>query len=252
MATELPISDETLMAYVDGELDAQQAMHIEIAMQKDAQLAARVAMHRALRSQLQSELSSVLAEPVPDRLLNVLQARTVSNVIGLDDARQRKTIAAKHSWGTREWAAMAASLVVGVALGIYALNFNSSSLVIARGSEMLAQGKLANALTSQLASNAAQVNNQSIQMGISFRNHAGEYCRSFAVHDGNALAGLACKQQDSWRVQMLTQASSSNTTEFRQAGSTMPAAVLAQIEQQIDGEPLDADAEAAAQRAGWK
>lgn len=254
MSMEIKISDEILMAYADGELDASQAAQVEQAMQHDADIATRVAQHRALRAQLQNSFAAVLSEPVPEHLLNTLQPRatatTTDNIVDLTQARQRKAAPPGRSWSSREWLAMAASLLVGIVVGVYALNFNSANLVSARDGALVAQGKLATALTTQLASTGG--NEQAIQIGVSFRNHAGEYCRSFAVQDERALAGLACRSQDNWRVQMLTESAVDSASEFRQAGSTTPAAVLALIDQQIEGEPLDDEAEAAAQRADWQ
>lgn len=244
-----PTDEEMLMAYADGELDAKQAAYIEQAMQTDANIAARVAHHRVLRAQLQTSFADVLSEPVPQRLLNTLQpAAPAAKVVDLAQARHAKS-AAPRSWSSREWSAMAASLIAGIVMGMYALNFNSTQLVSEQGGALIARGKLESALTTQLASTAATA--QTIKIGTSFRNQDGAYCRSFAVSEGRSLAGLACREQDQWRVQMLTEVNS-DASEFRQAGSATPAAVLALIDQQIEGEPLDAEAEAAAAKSGWK
>lgn len=240
--------DETLMAYADGELDATQTAQVEQAMQTDAAIAARVAQHRALRAQLQDSFAEVLSEPVPQRLLNTLQAPAAGKVIDLAQARQNKAIAGTRSWGSREWSAMAASLVAGIVMGWYALSFNAGDMIGERGDALIAQGKLDRALTTQLASSTEAT--PAVHIGISFRNRGGEYCRSFALED-RALAGLACREQEQWRVQMLTE-TNQDANEFRQAASSTPAAVLALIEQQIEGEPLDADGEAAALRKGWR
>lgn len=253
MNTPFEITDETLMAYADGELDAAQATQVEQWLQQDAAAAAKVAQHRALAAQLRNGFSAALTEPVPERLLNVLQpnANTRDKVVDFSQALQRKTTT--RSWSSREWSAIAASLIVGMLVGVYALQFNSTNLVGAQHGELIAQGKLDSALTRQLAgANAAQ----GIQIGISFRNHAGEYCRSFALQDQGqdtqALAGLACRTQGNWRVRVLTESAQSGSSEFKQAGSTTPAAVLALIDQQIAGEALDAEAEAAARQKGWQ
>lgn len=247
------IDDETLMAYADGELDAAQAAQVEQLLQRDAAAAARVAQHRALRTQLRSDFSAVLSEPVPDRLLNLLQANATGTqardtVVDFSQAKQRKATVVRN-WSGREWGAMAASLIAGIVLGMYALNFNSANLVGEQGGALIAQGKLDSVLTTQLASVKST---QAIQIGVSFRNHAGEYCRSFAIQETHALAGLACRSQSNWRVRMLTESSTKDSSEFRQAGSGTPTAVLALIDQQIAGEPLDAEAEAAALHRGWR
>lgn len=250
MNTPDEIDETTLMAYADGELDADQSAQIEQLLKRNSAAAARVAQHKALRSQLQAGLSGVLSEPVPEQLLNVLKQRgnrLHDNIVDLSHARQRKNIA--RQWKGGEWSAIAASLIVGVLVGVYALHFSPSQLVSEQGGALIAKGKLENALTTQLASANS---NEQIQIGISFRNRSGEYCRSFAIHEAHGLAGLACRSQDNWQVQMLTESSSGNSGDFRQAGSNMPTSVLTLIEQQISGEPLDASAELAVRQSGWK
>lgn len=251
MNTPNEIDEDTLMAYADGELDMAQSAQIEQLLQRDSAAAARVTQHKALRSQLQIGLSAVLSEPVPEHLLNVVKQHANSpqdNVVDLSQVRQRKS-PINNRWTRREWGAIAASLIIGTVFGIYALKFNSSPLVSEQDGTLIAQGKLESALTTQLASTNSS---QAVQIGISFRNRAGEYCRSFAVPNAHTLAGLACRSQGNWRVQMLTESASGNSSDFRQAGSGIPAAVLTLIEQQISGEPLDASTEIAARESGWK
>lgn len=250
MNTPDEIDEGTLMAYADGELDAEQSVQLEQLLKRDAVAAARVAQHKALRSQLQTEFAAVLSEPIPERLLNAVK-RDANNpegkIVDLSQARRASDVA--NRWKSREWMAIAASLIMGVMLGVYALKFNPSQLVGEHNGVLIAQGNLERALTTQLASNNAT---QPIQIGISFRNRTGEYCRSFAVQNSQSLAGLACRSRDNWRVQVLTESSSGNSGDFRQANSSMPVSVLTLIEQQISGEALDAQAENVARQSGWK
>lgn len=256
MNTSIELDDETLMAYADGELDATQAAQVEQRLSTDPVAAAKVAEHQALRAQLSRDMSGVLSEPIPDRLLATLQPRTaggpLGNVVELAPLQQRKTRHKTRQWNTRDWSTMAASLLVGLALGMYA-NFSSNELnklVDGDHGALIAQGKLDKALTTQLTSTAGAA--QAIQIGISFRNHAGAYCRSFMVRNDKPLAGLACRSDNAWQVQLLTPASKAPTGEVRQAASTTPEMVLSLIDQQIAGEALDADAEINARKAGWR
>jgi hypothetical protein len=115
---------------------------------------------------------------------------------------------------------------------------------------MLAGGTLARALTAQLASR--QPPDAPVQIGVSFRARSGLYCRSFVLRDKTALAGLACRDQGAWRVQMLAAAATPpGTGAYRSAGSAMPPQLAQAIDGLIAGEPLDAQAEAAARERGW-
>ena len=71
----MTISDETLMAYVDGELDVAGRASVEAAMQQDPGIGKRIARHRALREKLQGAFSAVLEEPVPDRLIQAARGQ---------------------------------------------------------------------------------------------------------------------------------------------------------------------------------
>lgn len=241
----MKIPDELLMAYADDELSPEQRVEVERALQQDSRLADKIAQHRKLRQRLRAAMSPQLDEAVPDRLRQVLQAPAAkprSSVIDLD-ARRAPT---HKSWSLREWSAMAACLVAGVGLGLYLFNFNSGGVVMRDGA-MLASRSLASTLDEQLAN--AQGDADAVHIGVSFRDREGHYCRTFNLRQ-NSAAGLACKSEGSWRVELLT-AGDTSVAEYRQARSTMPAAVLALIERKIEGEPLDESAEAAARAGGW-
>ena len=72
----MTISDEILMAYADGELDAAAREAVESAMREDPQIEKRVAAHRALRRRVQAAYSGELSEGVPERLLRAARPAT--------------------------------------------------------------------------------------------------------------------------------------------------------------------------------
>ncbi len=148
-------------------------------------------------------------------------------------------------WGVREWGAMAATLVLGVLLS---WNFapSGSTLISARDGALVARGALANALDSQLASTQRAVD--AVQIGLTFRNREGSYCRSFLVREA-ATAGLACREGDEWHI-AVTAAAQLPAEGLRQATS-LPAAVLSAVDERIAGEALDASDEENARLGGW-
>lgn len=78
MSTHKPaITLDDVMAYVDGQLDADRRLQVESALREDAHLVNRVAAIRAQRQALHDHYDPVLTEPVPVRLLNVRSARGV-------------------------------------------------------------------------------------------------------------------------------------------------------------------------------
>jgi hypothetical protein len=86
---------------------------------------------------------------------------------------------------------------------------------------------------------------------LSFVDHSGRYCRSFTT---SAHAGLACRDDKDWAVQMLVQASPAATAtgNARQAATALPPALMAEIDQRIEGPALDAAAEQQALQRGWR
>jgi hypothetical protein len=150
-------------------------------------------------------------------------------------------------WQWRQWGAIAASLALGVfagALGWRQVQGKDASPIGRQGDALVAQGELAAALSQQLAAQAGPV-----QLGISFQAKQGNYCRSFRL---GATAGLACHEDGQWRIPVLAQQEGQQNMAYRQAGSTMPPAVLEAIDQRIAGSSLDAAAEREARAQGWQ
>lgn len=241
--------DEVLMAYADDELDAGTRAAVEAAMAADPEIARRIAQHKALRSRLHSAFNEVLDEPVPARLLQVVRndraAPGKTNVVALRRHRIQR-------WGLPQWTAIAASLIVGVIAGRSVLvRSGMSGPIVMKDGQVLARGALADALADQLAAN--QTAAAPVRIGVSFRARSGEYCRTFAMSAPGALAGLACRAGDSWRVRVLARAETgAEPGTYRQAASAMPPAVVAAVSNMIVGEPLDAPAEAAARARRWQ
>lgn len=262
----MTFTDETLMAYADGELDPSERSAVERAMREDPQVAAAVERHRALRAKVFGAYAGVLEEPVPERLRPVPAPAAAPRVLSLDAARQARRQAAappapaaaprRQAWF--QWGALAASLVVGVLVGSAWLGGaggtdgkgNGAWISADAQGRLLAGETLADALSNQLASAQAQ---GPVRIGTSFATRDGRYCRSFRLQGG---AGLACREDAGWRIPVFKEgAANEDATSgnaYRQAASEMPVAVLEAIDERIEGPALDAQAERAARERGWK
>ncbi len=228
------ISDETLMAYADGELDADTADVVERAMAADPALAVRVGEHRALREQVFGAFAPVLDEAVPVRLRAA--AAGVVDLLAVRAKRERR-------WSWPEWGALAATLLVGVLAGTVGQRQAGDATLAADGA-LVARGQLAEALSQQLASGAPGA----VKIGVSFLASDGSYCRSFVMGKG---AGLACRRAGQWQLPVMAQAQAGAEGAYKQAANAMPAAVMEAIDARIQGAPLDAKAEQAARERGW-
>jgi hypothetical protein len=242
-------SEETLTAYADNELDSQTRSTLEAAMASDPALAHRVAKHKALREQLKASFDKVLHEPLPPRLIDAARGvpaiRREGNVIPL-----RRKPPPRRAWP--QWTSLAACLFVGVLIGQVLLRTaDNTGPITSRDGRLLANGMLAEALSEQLSS--AQKEDAPVRIGLSFKSKASEYCRTFTLRNSTTLAGLACREHNDWRVQVLVQANSTSASgdQYRQAGSEVPQAVMQTVESTIAGDPLDARAENAAREKSW-
>ena len=73
----MPVSDETLMAWLDGELDQAARSDVEAALAADAALRERLERQRRLRARLAAHYGPVAEQPVPARLSALLDPKIV-------------------------------------------------------------------------------------------------------------------------------------------------------------------------------
>jgi hypothetical protein len=174
-----------------------------------------------------------------------------------DVARARLPHASRWQWP--QWSAMAACLVLGLALGTRVLAPHpnaggSDTLALNVGSDgaITAQGGLRDALEQHVAGTVLDPNSP-VAVGLTFRNHAREYCRTFTLD--NASSGIACKQSEGWVVANLEHsatAPASAAGAYRTAASPFSQTLLQAVDAMRVGDTLDATAETAARSKGWK
>ena len=224
----MQLSDEMLKAYYDGELDLVARAEIEAAIERDPGLGRIAENHRTARAPAPAQLA---AKPVP----SVQPLQSVAQPAA--PAPQRKL---------PYWGLPVAGLALGLVVGKFLLNGNEAPYAESE-SRLVARGELAWALTGQLASDTGA---RAVRVGESFRDRSGAYCRTFRLQHEASFAGLACRLGENWQLQVLTAATPG--TIGSHDITAMPMAVLRAVDAAIDGEPLDAAAEAAARDAGWQ
>jgi hypothetical protein len=248
----MSVSDETLMAYADGEVDAATRAIIEAAIRDDPEIRRRVAHHQALREVVKGAFGAVIEEPVPQRLIDAARRVPAGNVVALAGARVAAAAKAPRR-GLRSWqpAAMAASLLLGLALGYLGWRGTNTPVIVSANGELVAGAGLAEALSRQLS--ADHPPGTVATTGLSFRAKTGDYCRTFSLTATHANSGLACRKGGSWKVNVLAQSpeTPTNSSAFRPAASADSPAVRAAVEESIDGEPLDQAGEISARQRNW-
>jgi hypothetical protein len=243
----MTVTDEELMAYVDGELDASRYESLRQEIAASAELTRRAADQQALSDRLRRAFDPALDEPVPSRLTDLASRARV-----IDFASTSLHRPLRIAW--LSGLALAAGIVLGVALGPALMKLvREQPDIVAGGADVAAGGALADALSQRLASD--QSASDSIRLGVSFLAKTGEYCRTFVSRRGDAaLAGMACRQGATWRVDALQSVTivPGASDGYRQAATALPPLVLQAAEAAMAGDPLDAAREAEARDHQWR
>lgn len=217
------VDHQTLMAYVDGELDGETAKEVEEHLKRNAESRAIVNMFRETAGIVRSAVLPYGHAPVPDRLVNAIRSAP-----GGDGPRRDA--------GRRDWGRLVAALAAGLALmalsgggGYLAAEHRTAALK----SEQLEQQQVVaryrhdavqTALTTLVSGKSLDWNSENTVHGRivpirTFKNKKGQYCREYRdqVSRGGQMSlryGVACLHADKvWHdIYMLVPADSSSAT----------------------------------------
>jgi hypothetical protein len=228
--------DEKFFAWLDGELDAAEAAEMEARVAADPQLQRLAEQHRALGNQLRGAFDPIAAAPVPDELQAAL--RPSAEIIDFAAVKRARRLPSLP-----QWAAMAATLAIGVFLGTMVQQRGNAPVEV-QGGQLYAASALTNALDTQLASAPSG----EVRIGLTFRDQSGEICRSFTAQ---ASSGVACRAGDRWKLKGLFAAPEGQGSDYRMAAGMDPN-LAALVDSTMAGEPFDATAEKRAKVRGWR
>lgn len=235
------VSDETFFAWLDGELEPQEAARVEAEVAADPRLSAMAAEHRAMQARLKATFDPLLNEPLPEQLLSAVRNPARAEVIDFAEAKQRRD---RRRPSAPRWGAMAATLAIGVLIGMVVPHQRESAPVEVQGGKIYAASTLNDALNTQLASAPGGA----VRIGVTFRNHMGAICRSFTA---SASSGLACRDNGRWQLRGLFAAPEGQTSDYRMAAGMDPN-LAALVDSAMGGEPFDATQERAARDKNWR
>ena len=235
------VNDETFFAWLDGELEADEAARVASEVAADPRLSARAAEHRAMQAKLKDAFNTVIDAPMPEHLDAAARRARQAEVIDFAEARKRRD----RAWpSVAQWSAMAATLAIGVLIGTLAPQFRQVSPVQVQGGKIYAASALNEALSTQLASAPGG----NVRIGVTFRDQSGAVCRSFT---DPSSSGLACREGNGWRVRGLFAAPEGQGGNYRMAAGMDPN-LAALVDSTMAGEPFDAAQEKAARDKGWR
>ncbi|HVL78022.1 MAG TPA: anti-sigma factor [Sphingomicrobium sp.] len=236
------IDDEKFFAWLDGELTGAEAAEVESRVAADARLQRMAEQHRAFGARVRGAFDTVAAQDVPERLRAAVAPR--SKVVDFGAWRPRRR---EGGWAPiPQWAAMAATLVLGIGLGTMVGGGGAiESPVELRDGRMYAASYLDDALDTQLASAGG---GDRVRIGITFRDETGAVCRSFADAQSS---GLACRDRGDWHLRGLFAAPEGQEGEYRMAAGVDPN-LAALIDSTLAGDAFDAEQEEQARDSGWR
>lgn len=230
----MSVTREELAAFADGELGEPRRSEVEAAVAAEPAMMDEVERHRTLKARLALHFAPILDSPLPQRLTAPLSA-TASKVVDFGAAKQRRAARGVARWGWILGPALAASLALAVFLP--------------HGSQApggYAGPQLTAALDDQLV--ATQASNAPTRILLSFRNRGGRFCRAFA---GQAQSGIACKDDQGWRLRVTEAGAATAPKDYRMASSSA-AAIMARAQDVAVGPALDATEEEAARGRDWR
>ena len=140
-----------------------------------------------------------------------------------------------------QWAALAATLAIGIFGGTLVPKHGPVEI---QGSKIYAAAALNKALDTELASAPSG----DVRIGVTFRDHAGEICRSFTSRASN---GVACRSGERWQLKGMFAAPEGQAGDYRMAAGMDPN-LAALVDSTMAGAPFDAAAERAERDKDWR
>ena len=241
-------TDETLMAYADGELDAETARAIDLAAQSDEGIAKRIAMFSRTRDLLGDVARARPLEPLsPD-----LETRVAALLRDKGEEKDPETVVPfrPRTPVAPAFRPLAAAAALAFAVGIV------GGFVVSQAMGDREQGGLqfASLETPQLSDALDAVpSGQRVTMDLgefsaiaSFLNADGEICREFEYDrmELDTVVSVACRTETGWQPRLAVVASGSDDTGYAPASSleTLDAYLMAIGA----GAPMSAEEEAEA------
>jgi hypothetical protein len=235
----LMVDEEKFFTWLDGELPADEAARVEAEVAADPDLLRRADEHRAMVARLRAAFESVEAQPVPERI--AARSAPQENVVDLGARREKRRALLGAS---PQWASIAATLALGIALGTTINRGGPTGPVESRDGNLYAASAVDRALDTQLASKSSG----NVRVGLTFRDGQGAICRTFQAE---ASSGLACRDQGRWKLRGLFGAPEGQDSDYRMAAGGDPR-LMDMVDQSIAGEPFDAAQEKVALRRHWQ
>jgi len=240
---------ELLSRYLDGELPPALARELEQRLAAEPALGSVLARMQALQGQLHQAYDGIAQQPIPQRILALLQAPQANVVpIGhkppLNPPRKRVM-----NWGF----ALAASLVVAVSATLVTRLDQQSAQPGAAGVDSLLSLALETS-PSRGDGWEALADGRQLRPVLSFQTTAGSWCREYLLRSSEgSWHGVACRGDAGWNTTVLASADAAESSaDYRPAGAASADEVADFVDRNAAGIALDAGEETALIARAWK
>ncbi|MGS1097347.1 anti-sigma factor family protein (plasmid) [Aquamicrobium terrae] len=239
-------SDETIMSYVDGELDEATSGEIETALASDAELRARVDLFAQTRLAAREALEPMLDEPVPQNLKALVEAMVARSRQSVADPVPHSATAKRVLVPANDWQRLAAAACIAGLLGVTAGYYMADGSMEPSGLQIAAADPQALFAALRTAPSGEELtllgSAERFRVIASFHDHQQALCREFELDmaDKTKLTSVACDDNGQWRVRFAVNAPEDTASYAPASSGEALDAYLTAIQA---GDPLSADAE---------
>lgn len=248
----MKILNETLTAYLDGELSASEISHVEAQLSKSPELAARLDKMRKTDELLSQTYHRIDQRPMPTDVLDMLadfpekQAKDqTATILPFEIFKKRPSIVASPIWKV----AMAASVMLFVGLGVGRGLMTQTALPDLKATHISPDNALFAILDTQPSLSTASFDDDTIIRPLmTFRSTDDTYCREFEIiTPETGSRSVACRTENSWMVKVTTKTRNNLSTGnglYQTASQPESALLDSTILELMAGDALSADQEA--------
>jgi hypothetical protein len=230
------IDDQTLSAFLDNELSAQEMERVRSAIAQNEDLAIRLAELSEVDLLVKQHAEQIDAMPLSKPLEKTLGKQTNDTVVSLSKWQKIKQ-------ASRKQLAVAAGIAVLFTVGVASLT---------QQQQLNIEQPIANALEQQLSGDKTNIDSaRSLTAQLSFINSTGDFCRQYTLYQQQTQQShIACKEHGTWQLKVSTEQKPYDQQTYSLASNT--SALDTFIDNTIKGQPLDRTLEQQARENKWQ
>lgn len=271
------VSDELLMAYADGELDAAELRRVELILATDSDAMRRLRVFRSTGREIGRTLELGAFADIPERIITAIDTalaegrapaeRQVGGTRSVEGWLAAALHRLLHEPGLPWRFAFALSFVLMLGTGLGWLLAAMSNrrhggdvLVRMQDGQLRADGALASALERNPSGSGGRVEGSGAQPLVSptltFKSADGSYCRQYrvSVTTGADAEGVACREAaGDWRIVAQVAVPRQRAREgYAPAGGSSDVLIESVVDRLVTGDVLDLRTEADIMANGWR